>query len=293
MATPFHPDLRLHRFLPKAAVSRRNLRVLRYGIRLMPPPGRPRPDVVPVNAAVSVRVFRPDSGGDGRALLWIHGGGMVIGAAKMDDVYCRRVAHELGITVASVDYRLAPEHPYPVPLEDCYAALQWLAAQPGTTRIAVGGASAGGGLAAGVTLAARDRGEIEPAAQLLVYPMIDDRSGDRTDVDDSAFRLWNRASNRFGWSAYLRGLEVVPPYAAPARAENLAGLPPTWIGVGTHDLFHDEDVAYAERLRAAGVDVRVEIVAGGYHGFNAVEPRARVTRDFDGSAIRFLDEMLG
>ena len=289
----FHPDLRLPRFLPKAMVTPRSLRAIRLGVRLLPTRGRPRPDVVPVNAAVSVRVFRPASGGDGRALLWIHGGGMVIGAAKMDDVYCRRIARGLGITVASVDYRLAPEHPYPLPLEDCYAALQWLAAQPGTSRIAVGGASAGGGLAAGVTLAARDRGEVEVAAQLLVYPMIDDRSGVRTDVDDSVFRLWNRASNRFGWSAYLRGLDDVPAYAAPARAEDLAGLPPTWIGVGTHDLFHDEDVTYAERLRAAGVDVRLEVVPGAYHGFNAVEPGAQVTRDFDGSATRFLGEVLG
>ena len=127
-----------------------------------------------------MRLHRPDGvSRPGPALLWIHGGGYVIGTAQQDDELCRRFARELGVTVAAVDYRLAPEHPYPAPLEDCYAALTWLAALPAVdpARVAIGGASAGGGLAAALALLARDRGEVTPTLQLLAYPMLDDRSG--------------------------------------------------------------------------------------------------------------------
>jgi acetyl esterase/lipase len=192
--------------------------------------------------------------------------------------------------VAAVDYRLAPKHPYPTPLEDCYTALGWLAEQPGIdpSRIAIGGASAGGGLAAGLAQLARDRDGVKPAFQLLVYPMLDDRTALRTDIDERGFRLWNNRANAFGWRCYTGrepGTDPVDVYAVPGRNDDLSGLAPAWIGVGTQDLFHDEDIAYAERLRAAGVACDVEIVPGAFHGFDAVAPKAPV-------AIAFRDSVL-
>ena len=205
---------------------------------------------------------RPASANPAPALLWIHGGGYVMGTAKQDDRLCRRFARELGVTVAAVDYRLAPEHPYPAPLEDCYAALTWLAALPAVdpARVAIGGASAGGGLTAALALLARDRGEVTPTLQLLAYPMLDDRSA--SGPENPNYRLWSPKSNRFGWAAYLGNAD--PNIAVPARHEDLSGLPPAWIGVGTNDLFHDEDLAYAERLTAAGVPCQVEVVPGAF-----------------------------
>jgi acetyl esterase/lipase len=177
-----------------------------------------------------------------------------------------------------VDYRLAPEHPYPAPLEDCYSALTWLAGLPAVdpARVAIGGASAGGGLAAALALLARDRGEITPVLQLLAYPMLDDRSG--AVPKNLNYRLWSPKSNRFGWAAYLGTAD--PQVAVPARRDDLSGLAPAWIGVGTHDLFHDQDLAYAERLTAAGVPCDVEVVPGAFHGFDAVVPKAAVSRSF-------------
>ncbi len=233
---------------------------------------------------------RPVASGTGPALLWIHGGGYVIGSAAQDDQLCRRFASELGATVASVDYRLAPENPYPVPLEDCYTALAWLVGLPSVdpARVAIGGASAGGGLAAALALLARDRGEIPLAAQLLVYPMLDDRTVDRDDLDNPGHRLWNQSSNKFGWACYLADAD--PDVAVPARREDLSGLPPAWMGVGTLDLFHDEDLAYAERLRAAGVPCQVEVVSGAFHGFDGIVPKAEVSQSFFNSQCAVLRE---
>ena len=246
----------------------------------------------------TVRVYRPTGGGEGGpALLWIHGGGYVVGVAAQDDPICRQFADELGIVVASVDYRLAPAARFPSPLDDCHEALVWLArkGQVDPSRIAIAGASAGGGLAAGLALMARERGEVDVAFQLLVYPMIDDRTVLR-DVDETGFRLWTNRSNRFGWQAYT-GLEpggaAMPAFAAAARHDDLAGLPPAWIGVGTLDLFHDEDVAYAERLRAAGVPCEIEIVPGAFHGFDAVAAKTGVAKAFRASQIEAVRAGLG
>jgi len=177
-----------------------------------------------------------------------------------------------------VEYRLAPEHPYPAPLEDCYAALTWLTRLPAvdSARVAIGGASAGGGLAAALALLARDRGEIAPILQLLAYPMLDDRSAAKPKNPD--YRLWSPSSNRFGWASYLGDAD--PQVAVPARRDDLSGLPPAWIGVGTHDLFYDEDLAYAARLTAAGVPCHVEVVPGAFHGFDLIAPKARVSQAF-------------
>lgn len=279
----FHPELRRHaRMLPRQVVTPVTLPLIRRASRLMWRRA-PAPDVevLTLESGVGVRLFRPAGvTRPGPALLWIHGGGYVLGDAAQDDVLCRRFAHELGATVASVDYRLAPDFPYPVPVEDCYAALTWLAALPAVdpSRVAIGGASAGGGLAAALAFVTRDRGEITLAAQLLVYPMIDDRTVLRTGLDNPGHRLWNQASNRFGWQAYLGDADR--DVAVPARREDLAGLPPAWIGVGTLDLFHDEDLAYAERLRAAGVPCEVEVVQGAFHGFDGIAPKAEVSQSF-------------
>lgn len=285
-ATPIHPELRtVAHFVPRGLGSPRIVKVARVLGRLASA-RTSGVEVVPVGEA-SLRLHRPATPADspGPALLWIHGGGYVLGAAAQEDAFCRMVADRLGLVVAAVDYRLAPEHPHPTPVRDCHSALVWLAglAEVDETRVAIGGASAGGGLAASLALVARERGEVQPAFQLLTYPMLDDRSVDRTFPDEAWFRLWNSPSNRYGWTSYL-GMEPggpeVDPVAAPARHPDLTGLPPAWIGVGTLDLFHDEDVAYAERLAAAGTACELTLVEGAFHGFDAVAPRSTVVGAF-------------
>jgi acetyl esterase/lipase len=236
-------------------------------------------EVLTLSSGTRIRVYRPAGSTDvAPALLWIHGGGYVMGAAQHDDGLCRRFSSRLGITVASVEYRLAPEHPYPAALDDCYSAMSWLTAAPGVdpARVAIGGASAGGGLAAALALRTRDRGEIEFALQLLVYPMLDDRSPGSALRHD--YRLWSPRSNQFGWAAYLSGTD--PQVAVPARRDDLTGLPPAWIGVGTCDILHDQDLAYAERLRSAGVPCHVEVVPGAFHNFDRVASQAQVSQNF-------------
>jgi acetyl esterase/lipase len=223
------------------------------------------------------------------AVLHIHGGGFVAGTAAEAVVPMQQVARDHDCVIVSVDYRLAPETRFPGPLEDNYAALKWLhdsAASLGvdTSRIAVMGLSAGGGLAAMLTIAARDRGEVPIAFQLLSYPMLDDRTGSSRPVPPyiGAY-VWGPASNRFGWSALLgvpAGSRIVPPGAVPARADSLAGLPPAFIGVGSIDLFVDEDVAYARRLIDSGVPTQLCVVPGAYHGFDLFAPEAPVSRAY-------------
>lgn len=246
------------------------------------------------NGPWSVRIHRPVApAASAPAVLWIHGGGYVIGSAAQDDPICKKYAEQTGAVVASVEYRLAPEHPFPTPLEDCYSALLWLAEQPGIDpdRIAIAGASAGGGLAAALALLARDRGEIKPVLQILAYPMIDDRTALRTGIDESGFRLWSNAANAFGWRSYTGyepGSAQVSGLAAPSRHEDLSGLAPVWLGVGTQDLFHDEDLAYAERLMTAGIPCELHVTDGGYHAFDLAVPKAPVSRAFRDSQIAAL-----
>jgi len=299
-ATAFHPDLRrIGRFLPRGVVGPRRLGVIR---RLTSAAPRREPANVEIESldAISVRMHRPPAGAKPPhpALLWIHGGGYVIGNAWQDDPLCRLVAERLGILVAAVDYRLAPEHPFPVPLHDCHDALVWLAARTDVdeNRVAIGGASAGGGLAAALALLARDRGEVSPVFQLLTYPMLDDRTALRTDIDERDVRLWNSRSNNFGWRCYLGtepGSPGVDGLAAPGRHEDLSGLPPAWIGVGTLDLFEDEDLAYAERLGAAGVDCDVQVIDGAFHGFDSILPSAKITQEMRAVQLRALGRALG
>jgi acetyl esterase/lipase len=227
-------------------------------------------------------------------LLWVHGGGYVIGTAAQEDAFCRRFADELGAVVAAVDYRLAPEHPFPTPLEDCHDALVWLAERDevDARRVAIGGASAGGGLAAGLALMARDRGVVQPALQLLTYPMLDDRTALRDDLDERGYRLWNNVSNDYG--ALLPGCPAGfrrrqrPRVARPLRGPHRAA--PAWVGVGTLDLFLDEDLAYAERLRSAGVPCRVEVVEGAFHAFDYLAPGSSISRRFRDAQLDALAE---
>jgi triacylglycerol lipase len=219
------------------------------------------------------------------AITWIHGGGYVIGSALNEDLACRRMAAETGCLVACVDYRLAPETPAPGSVHDCYAALRWLHENAGPlgvdpARVAIGGASAGGGLAACLAILARDRGEYPVSFQLLIYPMLDDRTASTTDPGPYVGEfIWTGASNRFGWSALLGhepGGAGVSPYASAARVESVAGLPPAYISVGSLDLFAEEDLEYARRLVRAGIPTELHVYPGGYHGFN-MTPDARIT----------------
>lgn len=236
---------------------------------------------------VMVRVYCPsDLKTPAPVLYWVHGGGMVLGSVTQDDDYCIGLAERLQILVAAVEYRLAPEFPFPTPVEDCYSGLHWLHANASSlgvdpARIAIGGASAGGGLAAGLGLLTRDRGEVPLCFQFLVYPMLDDRNttGASHAILDS--RLWNRTANELGWAAYLAGqagAADVSPYAAPARATDLSGLPPTYLNVGDLDLFVDEDVEYAARLRAAGVPCELHVYPGAFHGSNNSVSRSALSR---------------
>ncbi|MER5728891.1 alpha/beta hydrolase [Streptomyces sp. NPDC002138] len=226
---------------------------------------------------VEVLTYQASGRAPRAALLWIHGGGIVMGAARQENTWCSRVADELGVLVVSVDYRLAPENPYPAALDDCFSALRWLhasAADLGVdpARIAVGGESAGGGLAAAVVQRAHDAG-VPVRFQLLLYPMLDDRTALRAAPPNSAIYTWTPDSNRFAWTSYLGRPPQDRddrPYIAAARRRNLAGLPPSWIGVGDIDLFHDEDVDYARRLSEAGVACELRLESGMYHGADAL-----------------------
>ena len=210
------------------------------------------------------------------AVLHIHGGGYVIGTARMSSAGNLQKALEADCVVASVDYRLAPETIHPGPVEDCYEALQWLhenAASLGVDpgRIAVEGESAGGGLAAALALLARDRGEFSIIHQHLIYPMIDDRTCLAQSHGVVGEFVWTPQSNRFGWTSLLGqapGGDGISCYAAAARASDLSGLPSTFIAVGALDLFVQEDIQYARRLVEAGVPTELHVYPGAYHGFD-------------------------
>lgn len=229
---------------------------------------------------VPVTLYRPvQADGPLPVLLHIHGGGYLFGSAAGSGPANVRTASELQCVVAAVDYRLAPETRAPGAVEDCYAVLAWLHRNADVlgidkARIAVGGESAGGGLAAALALLARDRGEYPLCFQMLIYPMLDDRTAARADVNPHVGHfVWKPEYNLLGWSAYLGvkpGSADVSPYAAAARAKDLAGLPPAYICVGSLDLFLEEDMDYARRLMAAGVTVELQVYPGAYHAFEMV-----------------------
>ncbi|HUD28900.1 MAG TPA: alpha/beta hydrolase [Novosphingobium sp.] len=229
------------------------------------------PDVGPL-------VYRPAATGAPLPCIFhIHGGGHVAGTAAELEFLHHPLVDDLGCVLVSVDYRLSPEAPFPAAIEDCYAALGWVFAHAGelgidAARIGVMGESAGGGLAAALALLARDRGEHALAFQHLVYPMLDDRTCTAADPHPFAGEfVWHAANNRFGWAALLGrepGGADVSPYAAPARATDLSGLPPTFIATGALDLFVDEDMDYARRLMRAGVPTELHVYPGAFHAFD-------------------------
>ena len=241
-----------------------------------------------------VKVVRPDAVlGDGAVLL-IHGGGYVLGSNDEVVGWAASLARESGVPVFCPTYRLGPEDPFPAGLNDCHEAWTWLvehASRFGVDpdRIVIGGISAGGGLAAALVQRIHDEGGAQPSGQLLIYPMLDDTTATRRELDSPRHRVWSNANNRFGWTGYLGHApgRPSPPYAVPAAREDLSGLPPTWVGVGTPDLFLDEDREYARRLSEAGVEVDYVEVDGGIHGFNMAGDTP-LGDAFDAAAFEFV-----
>lgn len=222
---------------------------------------------------IGIVIYQPPTPAPRGGLLWIHGGGYIVGSGR-NDPHGIGFAEHVGCTVVSVDYRLAPEATYKEAISDCFGALCWLADNADKlgvdmARIAVGGASAGGGLSAALSLFNRDHKGPDLAFQLLIYPMIDDRHDTRSGHEITHPTVWNRELSLKAWRMYL-GAEysgdTVSPYAAAARADDLSGLPPALVTVGMLDLFRDENIGYAQRLMAAGVPTELQVYPGMYHG---------------------------
>lgn len=216
-------------------------------------------------------------------VLYIHGGGYILGSADMMDYTLQELVSELECVIVSVDYRLAPEHPFPAPLEDCYAALTWFSGNAeklgsDSSRIAVFGPSAGGGLTAAVSLLARDRNGPPIMFQMPLYPMLDDQLLTKSSNEITDDRVWNKAKSQLGWEMYLGEKGQESPYAAPARAADLSGLPPTYTCVGDLDPFRDETINYVSRLTQAGVPTEFHLYPGCFHGFEEYFPSAEVSQ---------------
>lgn len=250
---------------------------------------------------IDLRICRPAvASGPLPVFYWMHGGGYVLGSARQGDAFTLRAASELGMFAVSVEYRLAPETPYPGPLEDCYEGLAHLvenaeALNLNTDKIIIGGVSAGGGLCAGLGLLVRDRGVFSVLGQLLLYPMIDDRNIAAASDTLADTLVWTRAANLFGWQSYLGdlyGQPDIPIYAAPARAADLSGLRPTYLPVGDLDLFLDENVIYAHKLMQAGTPTHFHVFPGAYHGFNAFAPEAPASVACNAEIFSFMAKML-
>jgi acetyl esterase/lipase len=241
------------------------------------------------------RWYTRSSGGSGAAVLYLHGGGMIVGSVPIFDGPVARYVARSGVAMLSVQYRLAPDHPHPTPVEDAYAGLVWLAehaeglgVDPG--RLAVMGDSAGGGLAAGVAIVARDRRGPRLAHQLLIYPMLDDRNT-TPDPQIAPFAGWSYDDNITGWNALLGvGHEQrdVDPCAAPARIGDATGLPPAYIEVGQLDIFRDEDVRYALTLSEAGVPVELHLHPGVPHEYDALASNSDVAHRAQADRVRIL-----
>lgn len=304
MTNPIHPELRAGvRFIPKIPFMKSTLFFMRW---LTPFVMRARtlPGVHMEERSVggmAVRMHSPEGRQAGSpALLWLHGGGHLLGTPAMDDAACARYARDMNMLVVAPDYRLAPENPFPADLDDCFSVLRWMmdsARELGidASRIVIGGASAGGGLAAALVQRVHDENLLRPAFQLLIYPMLDDRTTRRDDINEAGFRFWHQADNRYAWNAYLRGragAQELPAFAAPARRTDLSGLPPAWIGVGSLDLFRDENRDYANRLGRHGVECSFHEIVGAYHGFDMWDPGAPPSRAFYASQVAAMRKAL-
>ncbi|MEM6296867.1 MAG: alpha/beta hydrolase [Myxococcota bacterium] len=226
---------------------------------------------------IQARVYRPTGASAKRpALYYIHGGGMVVGSLDVGAYACRVFATELQAVVVNINYRLAPEHPYPAAVEDCYAGLVWMGENADalgidTDRIAIYGESAGGGLTVATTLLTMDRNGPSPCYVMAIYPMLDDRHETPSSHQITALGVWDRDASVEAWAAYLNGAEA-DGYAAPARRTDVKGFPSTFIDVGTEDTFRDEDIAFASKLMAAGTPTELHVNPGAFHSSELMAP---------------------
>ena len=283
--------------MPSFSVNAETLAGVRRAIADARVPAPPGPDTTveerhlpgPDGTSLRVLVYAPEAPSRTGGLLWLHGGGMVMAKPDGNEALCRYLAHIAGCVVVAVDYRLAPEHPYPAALDDCYAALRWMhdsADELGISSklFAVAGESGGGGLAAGLALLTRDRADITLSAQFLLYPMLDDRTGRPSEPDplpSSGEFVWTRESNRFAWSAVMgadAGGPDVAIYAAPGRATDLRGMAPTSIFIGELDLFIGENIRFARTLVGSTVATDFHVYPGAYHGFISFAQDAEVSQ---------------
>ena len=303
MAQPetLHPDLWLIRYLPciplHIPIVRKSLRSigsLNAARKASSTLGgedlviQSKPDAQGKTHPINLFISRPaQHDGPLPVILWIHGGGMVIGSHKENHKFMNHCSTELGALVVSPDYRLAPDHPAPAAQEDCFAAWQWIIENAqkwnlDLDRLVVGGVSAGGGVAAAIAQRVYDHGGPQPKLQVLIYPMLDDRTAAKPRPKTPHY-VWTYDNNIFGWTSYLNaspGSPDVPRYAVPARREDLSGLAPAWIGCGTMDLFYEEDMEYARRLEEAGVGAETYLVPRACHGFEVFCPSSDLTIKF-------------
>ena len=260
----------------------------------------PGPEGAPEISLLICRPAAPSEGGPRPVIYHVHGGGMVLGNNRVGVDAALAWAKELDAVVVSVEYRLAPEHPYPAQIEDVYAGLEWTAKHAAglggdPQRIVVAGASAGGGLSAALALLVRDRGGPTLVGQLLMCPMLDDRNDTPSVHQMAGLGVWDRTANETGWTALLgelRGGPDAPAYAAPARAEDLSGLPPAFLDVGSAETFRDEVVAYASRIWQAGGVAELHVWPGGFHGFDGFAPQAALSQACRGAQLAWLKRLL-
>jgi acetyl esterase/lipase len=244
-----------------------------------------------------VRIYEPENPGSG-AVVWIHGGGLILGKPEQDDFLVSELAKELKVRVFALGYRVAPKHPFPTPLNDCINGYQWVLDNAedfgiDTSNIVLAGASAGGCLAQSLALTLRDSGQ-SPKANALLYPMLDDRTAAKLELDGTSL-IWTNKSNRWAWTQYLgyaAGSKAPVKYSVPGRAEDLNGLPPTWIGVGDVDLFYAEDVVFANRLLLAGVETQLKIFKGYPHAAETMVPDAEISKQFKADLRSFVRQQL-
>jgi acetyl esterase/lipase len=248
---------------------------------------------------MAIRVYTPltETGGPKPAVVFFHGGAFILGDLESEHPRCLRYAADAGCVVVSVDYRLAPEHPFPTGVEDCYSALTWAADHAAAlnidpSRVAVAGSSAGGALAAAVALMARDRGGPKLALQMLIYPVLDDSMKTQSMQDFADTPIWDNRNNLAMWNQYLTDRVNVSSYAAPARATSLEGLPAAYILSAEFDPLRDEAIQYGLRLLQSGVSVELHQVAGAYHGFDQQVADAAISRRVLNSQILYLKQFL-